>query len=207
MDRPIGLKKPAQTSTEVHELIRERWSPRAFSSAPVPGTHLDLLFEAARWAPSSRNEQPWSFVVADRYADPESHARIVSALVPSNQVWARNAPILLMAVARLHFAKDGAANRVALYDTGQAVAQLALQATSLGLAVHQMGGFDAEQARSLLAIPDGYEPVVAIAIGYPGQPGELNPDLLARELAPRRRRPTAEWVHQGRWGQISQKHT
>ncbi len=195
-----GLRKPAPADAGLHELIRERWSPRAFSGAPVPRALLDSLVEAARWAPSCMNEQPWSFVLADRYADPEGYARLESALMEGNRVWAGRAPVLGIVVARLAFTRDGAPNRWALYDTGQAVAQLALQAVAAGLRVHQMGGFDADKARRLLGIPEGYEPVAALAVGYPGDARELSPELLARELAPRQRRPAGEWVHGSRWG-------
>lgn len=197
MTRPEG--KPAPADAGIHELILERWSPRAFSSAAVSAADLRSLMEAARWAPSSMNEQPWSFIVADLHRDPEAHARIVSTLVPLNAAWARHAPVLIAAAARLTRA-NGALNRHALYDTGQAVAQLALQATALGLAVHQMGGFDEKQARDLLGIPGDHEPVVVLAIGYPGDPNELSPELLRREVAPRQRRPASQFVYSGVWG-------
>ena len=196
-----GLRKPAPADAGLHELIRERWSPRAFSEAPIPRATLDSLVEAARWAPSCMNEQPWSFVLADRYSDPEGYARVESTLVEANRVWAGRAPVLGIAIARLAFARNGAPNRFAQYDTGQAVAQLTLQAAAMGLRVHQMGGFDAEKARQLLGIPDGHEPVAALAIGYPGDAGGLSPELRVRELAARQRRPAGEWVYGSRWGE------
>jgi nitroreductase len=200
-EKLAGLGNPAPAGAAIHKLIRERWSPRAFSSAPVPREHLHALLEAARWAPSSMNEQPWRFIVADRHDDPEGHARIGSALVPFNAAWALRAPVLMIVVAKTAFTQNGAPNRHALYDTGQAVALLSLQATAFSLAVHQMGGFDQDRARLLLGIPDGYEPIAALALGCQGDAAELSPDVRARETAPRQRRPTAEWTYSGRWSE------
>jgi len=200
-EKPAGPANPAPAGAGIHQLIRERWSPRAFSSAPVPREHLQTLLEAVRWAPSCMNEQPWRFIVADRRDDPEGHDRIGSTLMPANAAWALRAPVLMIAVAKTAFTGNGAPNRHALYDTGQAVALLTLQAAALGLAVHQMGGFDQDRARLLLGIPDGYEPIAAAALGYPGDAAELSPELRARESAPRLRRPTAEWTYSGRWSE------
>jgi nitroreductase len=147
------------------------------------------------------NEQPWRFIVADRHDDPEGHARIGSTLVPFNAAWALRAPVLMIAIAKTAFTHNGAPNRHALYDTGQAVALLTVQATALSLAVHQMAGFDPDRARLLLGIPEGYEPVAALALGYPGDAGELSPELRARETAPRQRQPTSEWAYGGRWSE------
>jgi nitroreductase len=147
------------------------------------------------------NEQPWRFVVANRRDDPEGHARIGSTLVPANAAWALRAPVLMVVAAKTAFTLNGAPNRTAFYDAGQAVAELALQATALGLAVHQMGGFDRDRARLLLGIPEGYEPVAAVALGYPGDPADLSPEMRSRETAPRARRPLSELVYGGRWGE------
>jgi len=194
-----GLGNPAPAPAGVHELIRQRWSPRAFSSAPVPREVMALLFEAARWAPSSRNEQPWRFVVSSAAEDPEGHARIASTLAPLNASWAARAPVLALVAAKTAFSTAGAPNPTALYDAGQAVAQLVLEATALGLVVHQMGGFDRQRARTALGIPDGYEPVAALALGYPGDAAELAPELRARETAPRTRLPLRDLVFAGQW--------
>ncbi len=200
IDPLAELGKPAPADFEIHDLIRERWSPRAFSAEPVPEAAVDSLLEAARWAPSSNNEQPWHFILASRTADPEGHARLVSVLVPFNQAWAEKAPLLAISVARLN-SHAGEPNRWALYDTGQAVALLTVQATAMGLSAHQMAGFDPVLARERLGIPEGFEPVTAIAVGYRGDPQELNPKLQAREAAPRVRRPSREWAFEGLWGQ------
>ena len=154
------MDKPATTDYPVHELIRERWSPRAFSDQPIAPEVLRSLFEAARWAPSSSNEQPWAFIVATK-DDTATHAKLLSTLVESNQVWAKNAPVLGIAVSKLTFARNGNPNRNAFYDTGAAIAYLTMEATSRGLFVHQMGGFDPRKATELFSIPTGWEPIAA----------------------------------------------
>jgi nitroreductase len=188
------------TTPNLHPLLRERWSPRAFSPRPVSAGDLDSLVEAARWAASSMNEQPWSLLIGDRERDPEGHARILSTLAPANAAWAAKAPVLGIAVARLNFTRNGKPNAWALYDTGQAMANLVIEATALGLAAHQMGGFDRDKARVELGVPEGYEPVAAIAIGYRGDASELSEELQRRELAPRTRRLSTEWAFRARWG-------
>lgn len=200
LDPFYGLGNPAPTDFEIHPLLRERWSPRAFSPEPVAESAIDSMLEAARWSPSSTNEQPWNIVLADKTRDPEGHARILSVLVPFNQDWAAKAPVLAIAVAKLNSAYTGGPNKWALYDTGQAVAHLSIQAVALGISVHQMAGFDPAMARERLGIPEGYEPVAAMAIGYRGDPATLNPKLQAREAAPRVRRPASEWAFEGEWG-------
>ena len=171
----------------------------AFSSEPVSEEDLHSLLEAARWAASSYNEQPWRFIVADRHRDPEAFARVLSTLMPGNAAWAAKAPVLIVSVAKTNYSYNGAANRHARYDTGAAVAQLSLEATAHSLGVHQMGGFDADKARTALSIPDGFEPMAVLAIGHPGDPSALHPDLQARASAPRQRRPLNELVFEGAW--------
>ena len=194
------LTKPAAADHPIHALLRERWSPRAFSDAPVPHDLVRSLVEAARWAPSSMNEQPWRLLVAERDRDPEGHVRILATLMPANAVWARRAPLLMVAAAQTTLTRNGAPNRWAAYDTGQAIGQLSLQATALGLRVHQMGGFNAEAARESLGLPENCDPIAVLAIGFPGDPAELSDELRARESAPRQRRPVNQWVHAGAWG-------
>ena len=196
------MQKPAQTDSPVHDLIRNRWSPRAFDERTVPHDVLRSLFEAARWAPSSFNEQPWVYLVAAR-EDKENFAKTLGVLVEFNANWAKNAPVLAVAVAELAFANNNSPNRNAQYDTGAASALLSLEATARGLAVHQMAGFDAEKARRAFAIPAGWEPIAAIAIGYPGNPDSLPQPLRERELAPRTRKPVAAFVMAGSWGHIA----
>jgi nitroreductase len=191
--------KVNDVSHPVHDLIRRRWSPRAFASRAVERETLLSVLEAARWAPSSFNAQPWSFLVATQ-EDPAGFERMLNCLVPQNQAWAKAAPVLMIAVAKTHFEHNGKPNRHALYDTGQAVAFLTLQATALNLYVHQMAGFNAETARELYAIPDSAEAVSAVALGYVGDPGSLDEKLRERELAPGKRKPVGELVFAGRWG-------
>jgi nitroreductase len=184
----------------VHDLIRRRWSPRAFSNRPVEREKLLSVLEAARWAPSSFNGQPWSFLVATRDDSPEFE-RMLSCLVPQNQAWAKEAAVLMIAVAKTHFEHNGKPNRHAWYDTGQAVAFLTLQATALDLGVHQMAGFSADKARELYAIPETAEPATAVALGYTGDPNSLDDKLRERELAPGNRKPLKEFVFTRRWGE------
>ena len=193
------MKKPAPSEFPLHELIRERWSPRAFADKPVPQDVLRSIFEAARWAPSSFNEQPWAYIVATK-DDKDNFEKMLSVLVDFNVQWAKSAPVLALAVAKLTFAKNNAPNRNAQYDTGAATALLSVEATARGLAVHQMAGFDAEKARQVFGVPEGWEPIAALAIGYPGDPASLPPPLKDREMAPRTRKPIAEFVMAGQWG-------
>ena len=193
------MQKLATTDFPVHELIRERWSPRAFAGKPVPPNVLRSIFEAARWAPSSNNEQPWAYIVAT-HEEKEDFDKMLSVLVPFNASWAKNAPVLAVAVSELAFAKNHAPNRNAQYDTGAATSLLAMEATANGLAVHQMAGFDHEKARQVFGIPAGWEAIAALAIGYPGDPESLPQQLRDRELAPRTRKSISEFVMAGHWG-------
>jgi nitroreductase len=192
------LKRPAETSTAIHDLIAHRWSPRAFESKPVEPEKLRSLLEAARWAPSSYNAQPWYFIVGTR-DNPENYKRVLESLIEFNQGWAKNAPVLALSVAKLKF-DDGKPNRHAFHDVGQAAANLSLQAEALGLSVHQMAGIDPEKARKLFDIPADYEAVAGIAIGYAGEPASLPDGLRERELAPRQRKPLDSFVFTGSWG-------
>jgi nitroreductase len=194
------MHKPAPIDHPIHDLIRDRWSPRAFSDKPVPPEILRSLFEAARWAPSSNNEQPWIFLVATK-DDPEAYAKVLSTLVEFNQSWARHAPVVGLAVSKLDFVKSGDANRNAFYDTGAASAYLTTEATTRGLFVHQMAGFDPQKAKEVFHIPNGYEPIAAFVIGYPGDPQSLPDGLRERELGARSRKPIQEFVMSGSWGQ------
>ena len=193
------MHKPAVTDVPVHELIRNRWSPRAFADNPVSAETLRALFEAARWAPSSNNEQPWAYLVATQ-DDAENFAKMLSVLVEFNAGWAKQAPVLALSVAHVKTQREGKPNRVALHDVGSASAQLTFEANARGLLVHQMAGFDAGKARQAFAIPADWEPVAAMAIGYPGDAASLSEKLRERELAPRVRKPAREFVMTGTWG-------
>lgn len=192
------MEKPAETQFPIHDLLQRRWSPRAFSERMVESDTLRSLFEAARWAPSSNNEQPWHFIVGTR-DDPSGYDRLFACLKEGNKKWAFRAPVLMLSVARLNFEDEGTPNRHAWHDTGMAAISLSLQATALGLIAHQMAGFDVDKARADLGIPAGFEPVAMIAVGYPGDPAILDERLRQRELAPRERKPIREFVSQGQW--------
>ena len=194
------MDKPAQTQFPIHDLLVRRWSPRAFDERPVESHTLWSLFEAARWAPSSNNEQPWRFIAATKRDHEADWNRLFDCLVEGNRRWAFRAPVLMLSIASINFEDDGKPNRHAFHDTGLAVENLILQATAHGLIVHQMAGFDVEKARADLSIPSGCEPVAMIAIGYPGDPAVLSERLQERELRPRSRRPIREWAFLGQWG-------
>jgi len=193
------VDQPAQLQFPIHDLFARRWSPRAFDERPVETQLLRSLFEAARWAPSSNNEQPWRFIVASKEHQTDWN-RLFECLAEGNRRWAFRAPVLVLSVASMYFEDDGKPNRHALHDTGLATENLVLQATASGLVAHQMAGFDLEKARADLLIPSGYEPVAMIAVGYPGDPAVLTERLRERELRPRTRRPIAEWTFRGQWG-------
>lgn len=196
------MHKPAPSDAPIHDLIRERWSPRAFSDKRVAPEILRSLFEAARWAASSSNEQPWVYLVATK-EDAENFAKMVGVLVEFNADWAKHAPVLALSVAHLKMERDGKPNRVALHDVGTASAQLTFEANARGLFVHQMAGIYAEKAREAFGIPADWEPVAAMAIGYPGNPDSLPQKLRERELAPRTRKPLKEFVMTGTWGRTA----
>jgi nitroreductase len=193
------MLNPAPTDVPLNELVRNRWSPRAFADKPVAPEVLRSLLEAARWAPSSSNEQPWAYIVATK-DDPENFAKMLSILVEFNVGWAKHAAVLVLSVAHLKTQKDGAPNHLALHDVGSASAQLTFEAVSCGLLVHQMAGYDGDKARQVFAIPQDWAPVAAMAIGYPGDPQSLPEKLRQREVAPRMRKPLTEFVMTGGWG-------
>ena len=193
------MQNPAKTEHPVHTIIQNRWSPRAFSEKPVSHDALRSLFEAARWAPSSSNEQPWAFLVATK-DQPENFAKVLGTLVEFNQSWAKNAAVLGIAVSELEFAKNHQPNRNAFYDTGAAMAYLSMEATARELFVHQMAGFDPLKAAEVFHIPKGWEAISAFAIGHAGHSNSLAEPLRTRELAPRSRKPLAEFVLSGEWG-------
>ena len=195
------MDKPADTQYPIHDLLRRRWSPRAFDERPVEPEKLRSLLEAARWAPSSNNEQPWRFLVATKERKTE-YARLFNCLLEGNQKWVYRVPVLLLSVAKLRF-EDGLPNRHSLHDTGMAAENLVLQATALGLATHQMAGFRLDQARADCQIPAGYEPAAMIAVGYAGDPALLSEHLRAREAQPRVRKPLSELVYSATWEQPS----
>jgi nitroreductase len=193
------MSRLAPADFPIHELIAKRWSPRAFSDKPVDAATIKRLLEAARWSPSSYGEQPWAFFVATK-DQPEDYAKLLSCLIDFNQSWAKTAPLLVIPAAHLTLERNGQPNSHAYHDVGLAVAHLTFQATAEGLFVHQMAGIKPPHARTVLGIPDGWEPVTALAIGYLGDPASLPPDLAKRELAERVRKPQASFVFGSAWG-------
>jgi len=192
------IKLP-DTPADLAPPICHRWSPRAFLDKPVPKEALRAVLEAARWAASCSNEQPWRFIVATK-DQPEPYAQLLGILVEKNQLWARAAPVLLLSVAKKTLTYKGRPNRHGLYDTGAAAATLCIQAAALGLQAHSMAGYDAAKACEVFGIPEDFEPGAAIALGYPG-PADLAPeDFRASETAPRTRKPLAELVFTTTWG-------
>jgi len=191
--------RTASTDHPVHALVADRWSPYAFDDRPVDPADLASLFEAARWAASSYNEQPWRYIVARR-EDEEQHERLVSVLVEANQVWARRAPVLALGVVVQRFTRNDKPNRAAVHDLGAASAQLTFEATSRGLVVHQMIGIEPDLARERYAIPEEAEAWTGLAIGYAASPEALPEKLRARDTAPRTRRPLDQSVFAGSWG-------
>jgi nitroreductase len=194
-----NVKNPALTHVPIHDLLALRWSPRAFAERPVEADKVRSVFEAARWAPSSNNEQPWRFIVASR-EQPTEYDRLLACVVEGNRTWAARAPMLILSIARLNFETWDKPNRHALHDVGMATGNLVLQATALGLVARQMAGFDVEKARADLKIPSGYEPVAMMALGYPGDPALLPDALRQRELASRERHAASTFVYFGEWG-------
>jgi len=198
----MSIPKEASPDHPIHELLAKRWSPYAFADRAVSDDDLRSLFEAARWAASSYNEQPWRYIVATR-ADAEEFGRLLSCLVEGNQAWARAAPVLALGCTSLNFALNGKPNAAAVHDLGLASASLTLEATARGLVVHQMIGILPDRARELYRIPDGFLPLTGLAIGYVGDPNALPEAYRPRDLAPRTRKPLSEFVFGGEWGSAS----
>jgi len=196
------MDKLAETQFPIHDLLRRRWSPLAFADRLVEPEKLRSILEAARWAASSFNEQPWGFIVATKQDEPE-WSRLLSCLVEGNQVWAKQAPVLMVSVVKLTFGRNGESNRHAWHDVGLAVGNLVVQATSLGLSVHQMAGILPDKVRELYGLPHGFDPVAGLALGYVGDPDSLPEPLRQREQANRMRKPLAEFIFSTRWGQGS----
>jgi nitroreductase len=197
-----NMSMQAPTDYPVHELLAKRWSPYSFDGRMVTEDDLRSLFEAARWAPSSYNEQPWHYIVATK-ENPEEFQQLLSCLVEPNQVWAKDAPVLALGIAKLNFSHNDQANRSAIHDLGLAAGNLLVEASARGLSVHQMIGIVPEKARELYDIPEGYEAVTGIAIGHAGEPHRLPDHLRERDLARRPRRPLKEFVFAGKWGKTS----
>lgn len=195
------ITKPAITSEKIHDIIQNRWSPRAFDASKlIADDTVQALLEAARWAPSCMNEQPWRFLVCNKANQKDAWQALLGCLAEKNQQWAMNAPLLLLAVAMKNFNQNQKANRWAAYDTGAASLNICLQATAMGLVTHQMGGFDVEQCKQQFHLPEDCTPMSVIAVGYQAEAEQLNDEFKQRELAERSRADLKERFHFGCWG-------
>ena len=196
------MQNPAITSVPLQETIANRWSPRAFdASKTVSQVQIIALLEAARWAPSCFGDQPWRFIVWNKSTDEISWQRAFDCIVPNNQIWVKAAPVLMLVCADTLFRHNQTPNRWGQYDTGAAAENLCLQATHIGLSVHQMGGFNADKARETFTIPDQYIPMAMLAVGYEGDANNLPDEQKARELTERKRKPLGELFFDGTWGE------
>jgi nitroreductase len=163
---PVSSPVGSLQNFPILSVLRDRWSPRAFSAKPVATEDLRALVEAARWAPSAYNEQPWRFLIATRDQQPDAYAKLLRTLVPFNQNWAKEAPVLMLSLAKRTLTRNGKRNQTAEYDTGMAMGNLLAEATARGLSLHGMGGFDAAKARELFGLPEDLEPLAVWAVGY-----------------------------------------
>jgi nitroreductase len=189
----------ARTDYPVHEFITKRWSPYGFSDQPVSVEDLRSIFEAVRWAPSCFNDQPWHYIVA-RKEDLQEFEKMRSCLVKANQVWTEFVPVLALSVARLNFSHNNKPNRSALHDMGLAAGNLLLEATSRGLSVHQMIGILPDRVREVYGIPDGFQPMTGIAIGYVGTADHLPENYSERDLKRRPRKDLKDFIFGKNWG-------
>jgi nitroreductase len=191
--------KRAVTDYPILPILAERWSPYGFQDRPVSEADLRSLFEAARWAASSYNEQPWNYLIATSENSAE-FGRLLSCLVEANQAWAKQAPVLVLGIVSLRFARNNQDNRAAVHDLGLAAGNLLAEATTRGLSVHQMIGILPDKARELYQIPEHFEAWTAMAIGYKADPTKLPDALRERDMAPRQRKPLNKFVFTCRWG-------
>ena len=184
---------------EIMPVLAQRRSPRAYSNKAVSAEAVEQVFAAASSAASCYGEQPWRYLLGSQATSPEAFEKILGGVLEFNQAWAKKAPVLAVGVAKLTFSHDGNANGWAKYDVGQATATLAVQATELGLQIHQMAGFNPAALRTAFSIPEGFEPVVVFTLGYPGSASDLPTGLSEKETAPRVRKPLAEFLFEGAW--------
>jgi nitroreductase len=194
--------KKASPDHPIQQVLAERWSPYGFANRSVTESDLRSLFEAARWAASSYNEQPWTYFVATK-ENAQEFGRLLSCLVEANQEWAKAASVLVLGVVSLKFSRNNKDNRAAVHDLGLASANLVVEATARGLSVHQMIGILPDKAREVFQIPEHSEAWTAMAIGYKADPAQLPDALKERDLTPRQRKPLSQFVFTGKWGQPS----
>ncbi len=194
------MNKPAITQAPIIDVIANRWSGRAYdANKAVSSEQMISMLEAARWAPSCFGDEPWRFIVMDKNNNATAWEKAFDCLVPGNQAWVKDAPVLILICAHSLFNHNQKLNRWGAYDTGAAAISLCLQATSMGLMTHQMGGFDGEKARDVFAIPEQYQMMSMLTVGYAADINNLSEELKERELAPRKRRVLNELFYDGVW--------
>ncbi len=186
----------------IHDLLKKRYSTRSFSDRKIEDEKILSLLEAAQWAPSSANEQPWRFIIAEKL-DVESHQKIVDVLTDGNKIWAKNAPLLILTVTKLVSTHNNKVNKYSYYDIGTAAAHITFQATAMGLHVRQMGGFNPDRARAVFSIPESFAPVSVLAIGYKGEIDDLPVNLRERERLTRERKELTDIVFSNYFGEKS----
>ena len=184
---------------EIMPVLTQRRSPRAYSDKAVAADVVEQIFTAASSAASCFGEQPWRYIMGSQSSSPAAFEKILGGLLEFNQAWAKKAHVLAVGVAKLNFSHDDNANGWARYDVGQSTATLAVEATELGLQIHQMAGFSPDALRAAFSIPEGFEPVVVFTLGYPGSASNLPDGLREKETAPRTRKPLAEFLFEGAW--------
>ncbi len=195
------LDKKALTGVPIHDLLASRWSPRAFEAGKtVSRAQLAALLEAGRWAPSCNGDEPWRYLVWDKSRDAQGWQQAFDCLSENNQKWVKNVPLLMLSCAGSMFGHNGKPNRWTQHDTGMASLSITLQAAALGLAAHQMGGFDAGKARAAFGIPAEYTPMAMIAVGYQAEPDVLDEETKAKEMRSRARKPLGQCFFEGGWG-------
>lgn len=195
------MHKPAITQVAIDQTLANRWSGRAYDAVrSISQQQVLALLEAARWAPSCYGDQPWRFIVWNKSEDADGWQQAFDCIVPGNQGWVKDAPVLVLVCADTLFGHNQQPNRFAQYDTGAAAENLCLQATAMGMMAHQMGGYNADLAREKFNIPEQYTLMAMISVGYPADLATLSGDALTRETAARSRKPLSELFFSGRWG-------
>ena len=195
------MEKPAKTNFEIQPLLKKRWSPRSFTDQPVSKETLQRIFEAARWTPSSSNDQPWRFIVGIK--GDKTWDMIMETLVDFNQKWAKLAPVLAISIGKKISDKNGRPSKTFMYDVGQSVAHITFQVMQEGLFIHQMGGLDTGKAAEIFIVPDEYQVITAFAIGYKGEPNLLQGDFVDMEKSERERKPVEKLVFEEKFGKSS----
>ncbi len=178
----------------IETLFLQRWSPRAMTGQPIADSDLNRLLEAARWAPSTNNEQEWRYLYAKRTGP--HWQTFFDLLAPGNQVWCKNAAVLVVILSKKTFTRNGKPNPVHTFDSGASFENLALQGAAIGIVVHGMAGFDRNKARQSLSVPDDYDVEAMVAIGQPGDPDTLPPELREREI-PSGRKKISDFTREG----------